>query len=129
VDQNFGARHKAFVRIGRVSSEAQTPTVTQAYPQAGGNGDPGIALNAAWTGVVSETWTIRPTLLAEFRGNFNRTLNETQMYSQGFDSGSLGLPASFVSRVETPIFPNFDITDEDPRTDLIGRLHGWRGQL
>jgi Carboxypeptidase regulatory-like domain len=114
VDQNFGARHKAFVRIGRVSSDAQTPTVTQAYPQAGGNGDPGIALNTAWTGVVSETWTIRPTLLAEFRGNFNRTLNQTQMYSQGFNSGSLGLPGSFVSRVETPIFPNFNITDEDP---------------
>jgi hypothetical protein len=114
VDQNFGTRHKAFVRIGRVSSDAQTPTVTQSYPQAGGNGDPGIALNTAWTGVVSETWTIRPTLLAEFRGNFNRTLNQTQMYSQGFNSGSLGLPGSFVSRVETPIFPNFNITDEDP---------------
>jgi hypothetical protein len=114
VDQNFGTSNKAFVRIGRVSSDASTPTVTLAFPQAGGNGDPGISLNTAWTGVVSDTWAIRSNLLAEFRGNFDRTLNQTEMYSQGFDIGSLGLPASFVSRVEKPIFPSFNITDESP---------------
>jgi len=113
VDQNIGASHKAFIRIGRASSEAKTPTVTLAYPQAGGNGDPGIALSTAWTGVVSDTWTIRPNLLAELRGNFDRTLNATQLYSNGFNTGTLGLPASFNSRVEEPIFPNFAITDED----------------
>jgi hypothetical protein len=112
VDQNFGQSHKVFVRVGRVSSNATTPTVTLAFPQAGGNGDPGTSLNTAWTGVVSETWTIRPNLLAEFRGNFDRTLNQTKMVSAGFDSTTLGLPASFQSRVTTPIFPNFNIGDE-----------------
>jgi Carboxypeptidase regulatory-like domain/TonB dependent receptor len=114
VDQNIGNNHKAFVRVGRVSSNANTPTVTLAFPQAGGNGDPGIILNTAWTGVVSDTWTIRPNLVGEFRGNFNRTLNQTQMYSQGFDSSSLGLPGSFVNRIESAIFPAFTITDESP---------------
>jgi Carboxypeptidase regulatory-like domain/TonB dependent receptor len=114
VDQNIGANHKTFVRVGRVSSNANTPTITLAFPQAGGNGDPGIALNTAWTGAVSDTWTIRPNLLAEFRGNFDRTLLQTQMYSAGFDSSSLGLPASFVNRVETQIFPAFGIGDESP---------------
>jgi hypothetical protein len=114
VDQNIGASHKAFIRIGRATSYASTPTVTLAYPQAGGNGDPGIAANTAWTGVVSDTWTIRPNILTELRGNFNRTLNSTQMYSNGFDSGTLGLPGSFTARVEKSIFPNFNITDEDP---------------
>lgn len=114
VDQNFGSSHKAFIRIGRVSSNASTPTVTLAFPQAGGNGDPGISLNTAWTGAVSDTWTIRPNLLAEFRGNFDRTLLQTQMYSAGFDAGSLGLPGSFANRIETPIFPAFTIGDESP---------------
>lgn len=114
VDQNFGDRNKAFVRVGRVSSNASTPTVTLAFPQAGGNGDPGIALNTAWTGVVSDTWTIRPNLLAEFRGNFDRTLNQTKMFSAGFDATTLGMPASFQSRVSTAIFPNFNIGDESP---------------
>jgi len=114
VDQNIGTKHKDFIRIGRVSSYASTPTVTLAFPQAGGNGDPGISTNTAWTGVVSDTWTIQPNLLAEFRGNFNRTLNATQLYSAGFDSTSLGLPSSFADRVSSPIFPNFNITDESP---------------
>jgi hypothetical protein len=114
VDQNIGDNHKVFVRVGRVSSDASTPTVTLAFPQAGGNGDPGIFLNTAWTGAVSDTWTIRPNLLSEFRGNFDRALNQTQLYSQGFDSGSLGLPGSFVNRVEEPIFPAFGVGDESP---------------
>jgi len=114
VDHNFGQSHKSFVRVGRVSSNASTPTVTLAFPQAGGNGDPGTSLNTAWTGVVSDTWTIRPNLLAEFRGNFDRTLNQTKMFSAGFDSTTLGLPASFQSRISTAIFPNFNIGDESP---------------
>ncbi|WP_370561366.1 TonB-dependent receptor [Edaphobacter albus] len=114
VDQNIGANHKAFVRVGRASSKASTPTVTLAFPQAGGNGDPGTFLNTAWTGVVSDTWTMRSNLVGEFRGNFNRVLNQTQMYSQGFDAGSLGFPGSFVSRVATQIFPAFTISDESP---------------
>ncbi len=109
-----GSNHKTFVRVGRASSNASTPTINVAFPQAGGNGDPGIFLNTAWTGVVSDTWTIHPNLVGEFRGNFDRTLNQTQMYSQGFDTGSLGFPGSFVSRIESPIFPAFTITDESP---------------
>lgn len=114
VDQNIGNNHKAFIRIGRVSSNASTPQVTLAFPQAGGNGDPGTALNTAWTGAISDTWTIHPNLLAEFRGNFDRTLLQTRMYSAGFDAGSLGLPSSFVARIEKPIFPNWVIADESP---------------
>jgi hypothetical protein len=114
VDQNFGQSHKVFIRVGRSSSNASNPLVTLAYPQAGTNGDPGTTGNTAWTGVVSETWTIRPNLLAEFRGNFDRTLIQTKMSSAGFDSTTLGLPASFQSRVETAIFPGFTIGDESP---------------
>jgi hypothetical protein len=92
VDQNFGNNHKTFLRVGRVSSNAQTPTVTLAFPQAGGNGDPGIALNTAWTGAVSDTWTIRPNLLVEFRGNFDRTLLQTQLYSVALMQTTWGFP-------------------------------------
>jgi Carboxypeptidase regulatory-like domain/TonB dependent receptor len=112
VDQNIGDNHKAFVRVGRVASKSSTPTITLAYPQAGTNGDPGINLNNAWTGVVSDTWSMRPNLVGEFRGNFNRVQLSNQLFSRGFDSGSLGLPGSFVSRVEAPVFPHFTISDE-----------------
>jgi hypothetical protein len=111
VDQNIGASHKAFLRIARVSSAASTPAVTIAFPQGNNNGDPGSLLDTAWTGAASDTWTIRPTVLAEVRGNFNRMLRSSQVPSYGFNTSTIGLPASFTSRAEEPIFPDFSITD------------------
>ncbi len=112
VDQTFGSRHKAFVSVGRHSSLGSTPPVNIAFPQSGTNGDPGGAANTAWTGTVSDTWTIRPNLLIEFRGNFLHDFFGTIVNSQGFDIGSLGLPASFVAQTEAKAFPQFSITDQ-----------------
>ncbi len=112
VDQTFGSRHKAFVSVGRHSSLASTPPVNIAFPQSGTNGDPGGASSTAWTGTISDTWTIRPNLLIEFRGNFLHNFFGTKINSQGFDIGSLGLPASFVAQTEAKAFPQFSITDQ-----------------
>jgi hypothetical protein len=112
VDQNIGQNNKAFIRIGRSSSFSSNPLLTLAYPQAGTNGDPGSTGSTSYTGVVSETWTIRPTLLAEFRGNFDRTFIYTKMASDGFDATTLGLPASFEARVEKKAFPAVTMSDE-----------------
>ena len=120
VDQNIGQNNKAFIRIGRNSASSSNPLVTLAYPQAGTNGDPGTQQNTSWTGVVSETWTIRPTLLAEFRGNFDRSFITNKLASAGFNSATLGLPASFVARVEVNVFPAFTMSDESkPRNKLV----------
>lgn len=112
VDQTFGNNNKAFVMVGRHKWTGSTPPINIAFPQAGTNGDPGAATNTAWTGTVSDTWTIRPNLLAEFRGNFIHSFYGTILASQGFDIGSLGFPASFVSQTESRVFPQFQITDQ-----------------
>ena len=112
VDQTFGASHKAFISLGRHSSFASTPPVNLAFPQSGTNGDPGGAASTAWTGTISDTWTIRPNLLIEFRGNFTHGFFGTVLNSQGFDISSLGLPASFVAQTEAKAFPQFGVTDQ-----------------
>jgi len=111
VDQNFGTNNKAFIFIGRSASTAITPLVNIAFPQTGTNGNPGEVKNNPWTGAISDTWTITPNLLAEFRGNFSRALFQTIIPSQGFDVTTLGLPTSFGKQVEVPSFPQFSITD------------------
>jgi hypothetical protein len=111
VDQSFGSKHKAFISIGRHSSLASTPDVNLAFPQSGTNGDPGGAASTAWTGTVSDTFTITPRLLIEFRGNFTHWFFGTILNSQGFDISSLGFPASFVAQTEAKVFPQISITD------------------
>ncbi len=112
VDQNFGTSHKAFIRIGRAYMDANTPTPTIAFPSGTNNGDPGSSLNYVWTGAVSDTWTIKPNLLAEIRGNFIHRHLFYALASNGFNASTLGLPSSFVQRVESNVFPYFNITDE-----------------
>lgn len=112
VDQNFGSSHKAFVTVGRHAYTGITPSINIAFPQTGTNGDPGGATNTSWTGTVSDTWTIRPNLLVELRGNFVHTFFGTLIPSQGFDVGSLGFPGSFVQQTESKVFPQFGIGDE-----------------
>jgi hypothetical protein len=112
VDQIFGSKHKAFVTVGRHAYTGVTPSINIAFPQTGTNGDPGGATNTSWTGTVSDTWTIKPNLLAEFRGNFVHSFFGTLVPSQGFNVGSLGFSQDFVSQVETPVFPQFSIGDQ-----------------
>jgi hypothetical protein len=112
VDQNIGKSQKTFIRIGRSSSNADTIPVTIAYPTGNNNGDPGANNTTAWTGAISDTWTLRPNLLAEFRGNFDRSFIQQTLPSVGFNTANLGLPASFTARVEKNIFPYFTMSDE-----------------
>lgn len=114
VDQNFGSSHKAFITVGRHASTAITPAVNIAFPQTGTNGDPGGSDNQAWTGTASDTWTIRPTLLAEFRGNFVHSFYGTLIPSQGFNVGNLGFSQSLVSQVENQVFPQIGMSDDSP---------------
>ena len=112
VDQNFGSRHKAFVSVGRHVYSGITPAINIAFPQTGTNGDPGGATNTAWTGTISDTWTITPNLLAEFRGNFVHSFYGTLVPSQGFNVGSLGFSSGFTQQVESNVFPQLQIGDE-----------------
>jgi Carboxypeptidase regulatory-like domain len=114
VDQNFGTSNKAFVTVGRHASLASTPAVNIAFPQTGTNGDPGGDTNTAWTGTISDTWTIKADLLAEFRGNFVHSYYGTLLPSQGFNIGSLGFPGSFTAQTESAVFPQIGISDDSP---------------
>lgn len=112
VDHTFGNNNKGFVRVGRHAWTASTPLVNLAFPQSGTNGDPGAATNTAWTGVLSDTWTISPNLLAEFRGNFVWSFYGTKLASEGFDVSSLGFPGSVVSQTGSKVFPQIGMDDE-----------------
>jgi hypothetical protein len=112
VDQTLGSKHKAFISIGRHSSFASTPYVNIAFPQSGTNGDPGGAASTAWTGTISDTYTVTPHLLIEFRGNFTHWFFGTVVNSQGFNIGSLGFPSSFLAETEAKVFPQIGVTDE-----------------
>jgi hypothetical protein len=113
VDQNIGASHKAFLRIGRFATTATTQTPTIAYWTGNNNGDPGTLLRNVWSGAASDTWTIRPNLLMEMRGNFIHLFLRTQVASQGFNAGDLGFSSTsgFPGHVAAPIFPNFTVSD------------------
>jgi hypothetical protein len=111
LDQNFGTSNKAFIYVGRSVSNKVTPLVNIAFPATGTNGDPGEAKNHLWTGATSDTWTITPNLVAEFRGAFSRSLYNTAIESAGFNATSLGLPTSFEQQVEYPSFPLFTVAD------------------
>lgn len=114
MDHNFGQRNKAFFMVGRHVATASNPLINIAFPESGTNGTPGTHLNLQWTGVLSDTWTIRPNLLAEFRANFIHGYAWNTLASYGFNSSTLGLPASFASQVEYPVFPQFKTSDVSP---------------
>ena len=118
VDQNITANNKFFVRVGRNAVSVISPPANAAFPRQGtngpGGGQAGAVTFANWTGVVSDTWTISPTLLGEFRVNFSRMVNATQPFGRGFDSTSLGFPSSVTSQFESKLFPAFDIGDISP---------------
>lgn len=114
IDQNFGAKNKAFVMVGRHAAVASNPLINIAFPQAGTNGTPGTHSNLQWTGVLSDEWTIRPNLLAEFQANFIHGYAWNNVISQGFNSSTLGLPQSFAQQVEDPVFPQFATSNVSP---------------
>jgi len=58
---------------------------------------------------VNSIMTLNPTTVVTLRYGFNRFPNFSQGISYGFNPGTLGLPASYVSSIQAQYFPEIDL--------------------
>ena len=58
---------------------------------------------------INNLITPDPTTVLSIRYGFNRFPNEDGQRSFGFNAGSLGFPSNFVSQIQAPIFPQFNL--------------------
>jgi hypothetical protein len=110
-DHAIGSKHRLFVSHGRQDNERSTPGVNAAFPGEGVNGEQGFIGNGPRSTVVSDTVTIGPRLVTEFRASNTRNVIEATPRSRGFDFLSLGFPQSLRSRAKSLLFPRFAPSD------------------
>jgi hypothetical protein len=112
VDENIGDKHRFFFRYGLTVSPANTPAYTDlAFPGEGTNCNQGNVKSRPWVAAVSDTTTLRPNLIGEFRLSYTRQINTCNPRSDGFDLTKLGLPSYLKSASSDLRFPLFDVTD------------------
>ncbi|MCL5744537.1 MAG: TonB-dependent receptor, partial [Acidobacteria bacterium] len=110
-DQAVGTKHRMFVSFGHQNNDKFTPPVTLAFPGEGTNGENAGQQTGSLMGSVSDTVVFLPELIGQFRSTIVRNTNVTDIRSLGFDITSLGFSDALKSRVQTPMFPLFSITD------------------
>ncbi len=112
IDQSIGNSNRLFFRFGANDTPASTPAYTGlAFPGEGTNCNEGSADASPWVTALSDTATIRPNLIGEFRISYTRQINTCNLRSAGFDMTTLGLPAYLKNAALDQRFPQFDITD------------------
>jgi hypothetical protein len=112
VDENIGAGNRLFFRYGVTYSPASTPGYTGlAFPQDGTNCNESNSNSSPWVMALSDTVTIRPNIIGEFRLSYTRQINTCNPRSLGFDVTSLGLPAYLKNASLDRLFPTVDVTD------------------
>jgi hypothetical protein len=111
IDHNIGLKHHFFFTFGRADNPRFTPGINEAFPAEGTNGEKGKIESHPRTAVLSDTVTLGPKLIGEFRASFTRHHNLTAPRSVGFDYSQLGLPAALKDYGKTLLFPRIDVTD------------------
>lgn len=91
LDHNFNDRNRAFFRY----SYDDTPFVRASPYGADNVGSPAIGpqVFTRQNGIIEDTHTFSPTLLASVRYSVTRLVNNRKPFSFGFDLTTLGLPA------------------------------------
>jgi hypothetical protein len=131
LDHHFNSRNRIF---GRVNYDDSPIDRAVAYGKDNpGSPGSGFQIFERRNGIIEDTHTFTPTLLGTFRYSFTRLGNFRTLYSQGFDPGTLGFPASFVQSVEPRGFPVIRPTGySDLGNSSIIRLgnnvHAWQAQ-
>lgn len=110
-DQNISAAHRLFLSVGTQGNEQFTPGVNVAFPGEGVNGQFGKIGSDSIYAVLSHTATLRPNLIAQFRGSTTRRVIETEPRSAGFEFSQLGFPRSLQDRAKRLLFPRIDAAD------------------
>ncbi|MBI3680329.1 MAG: TonB-dependent receptor, partial [Acidobacteria bacterium] len=110
-DQAAGERHRLFLTLGWQKNTQFTPGINAAFPGEGVNGEQGKIGSRSKSAVLTDTYTIRPNLISQFRVSATRRIITTEPRSAGFDFTQLGFPASLKSRAKTLLFPRFGPSD------------------
>ena len=105
VDQNVTDNYRMFVRFETTYNQLHQPDTfnNPATPGVGANGD---IIFHYYTGAWDNTVTLSPTKIFNIRYGFARFYWARNTRSYGFDQKTLGLPASYVSQLQLPIFPS-----------------------
>jgi hypothetical protein len=113
VDHQIGEKHHLFVTHGRENKTTLTPGVTIAFPAEGSNAAATMLSNSHSTS-LSDSVVFSPTLVGEFRATLVRNVIPGTPASLGFNSTSLGLPASLQAQSSALLFPYINTTDLSP---------------
>jgi hypothetical protein len=105
IDHNITDKYRMFGRLDTTFTQLHQPDTfgNPATPGVGANGD---IIFHYYTGVWDNTYIASPTTVFNLRYGFARFYWARSTRSYGFDQTSLGLPASYVSRLQIPVFPN-----------------------
>jgi hypothetical protein len=104
VDHNVGDRYRTFIRVAGNNTNLTQPDYYDnvATPGTGAVGTtPFRQRSVAW----NHTYTATPTLLLDVRYGYARWYQIRGTRSYGFDSTTLGYPASLVQQFQVPTFP------------------------
>ena len=104
IDQNVTANYRMFARLETTFNQLHQPDTfgNPATPGVGANGD---IIFHYYTGVWDHTVTASPMTVFNVRYGFGRFYWARNTRSYGFDQNSLGLPASYTSQLQIPVFP------------------------
>jgi len=109
IDQNVNSRYRLFGRFAWTPTDLIQPNYygTVASPGAGATGN---TIFHNWSFALNNTVIISPTELLTINYGWARWFQTRQTLSYGFNNSSLGFPASFVSSITVPMFPQVNIT-------------------
>ena len=109
-DHNFGAGEKLSGRFAYNYNDLDQPNYfgDVATPSDGALGN--VVLDA-WGGALHSTTTINPTTVLSISAGYARWVWDRSQLSWGFNQATLGLPASYASQLQYPLFPAFSIAN------------------
>lgn len=108
IDHQLTTNHRIF---GRISSDVTDLCQPNWYNNAAtpGAGSVGCTTFKNRSATLEHSYTMSPTVLFTVRYGFARWYQIRAGHSYGFDQSSLGLPASFISQTQIPVFPTVNV--------------------
>ena len=112
VDQNFGDKNRLFFRYGFNLNPAHSGYTGIAFPEEGTSGAYESMRTTGWSTILSDTETLTPNLIGEFRLGYTRYLVTETPRSAGFNLAKLGLPSYLTGQPGATLFPEIDVSGE-----------------
>ena len=106
VDHNFTQKYRIFGRYSRLWNDHYEPNYWNSVSSPAGFNQ----FIKSHTLVLDQIWTLKPTLLFNFRYGFARQRNFRDPYSLGTDLGALGFSQLYTTQVQERFLPAISIT-------------------